>query len=330
MRDGPRGSTSEVHGRHLEVITRCLGELVGPLLLEDGVTDIVLNPDGRLWVTRLGHDSRPIGIMRAGEAEALIATTARTLGCVATRESPIVEGELLVDGSRFEGIIPPVVERPVFAIRRKAGAVFPLSSYETQGQMTCRQRRVIEAAVLGRRNILVSGGTGAGKTTMVNAILAAVATLTPRDRIVGIEDTRELRCAAEDAVFMRTHGAVTLRHLLRAALRLFPFRIVVGEVRGAEAFDLLMAWNTGHPGGVCTVHSDIVNPRAALTRLEVLVSLATGAPMRRLIAEAVGMIVCVERGSDGVRRVSRIVSVEGFDGTDYVLRVEDQEDDHQA
>ena len=314
------GGIQTVQARQVEVVTRLLGETVGPLLLAADVTDIVLNDDGTLWVTRLGQDSAPVGAMAAHEAEALIAATARTLNTVVTRQSPIVEGELLIDGSRFEGIIPPVVTRPIFAIRKKASAVFTLGQYVERGLMTRRQRRLIEKAICQRRNVLVCGSTGSGKTTLGNAILAAIDELTPAHRIIGIEDTRELQCSARNAVFMRATETVTIRQLLRAALRLFPDRIIVGEVRGAEAFDLLMAWNTGHPGGLCTVHSDISHPRAALTRLEILVSLATTAPMQRLIGEAVDLILCVERCPDGTRRVSQLVSVEGFDDSDYVLR----------
>jgi type IV secretion system protein TrbB len=313
------GNSQLVHLRQVEVVTRLLGETVGGRLLEPDVTDIVLNDDGSLWVTRLGRDSEPVGTMDEREAESLIAAVARTLNTVVTREHPIVEGELLIDGSRFEGINPPVVTRPIFAIRKKASAVFTLDQYVERGQMTRNQRRVIEKAIRQCRNILICGSTGSGKTTLSNGILDAIAALTPQHRLIGIEDTRELQCKARNAVFMRSTDTVSIRQLLRAAMRLFPDRIIVGEVRGAEAFDLLMAWNTGHPGGLCTVHSDITNPRAALTRIEILVSLATTAPMQRLIAEAVGLIVCVERSADGQRRVTQIVSVDGFDGHDYQL-----------
>src|SRR4051794_7246765 len=298
-----------VHERHLEVLNRCLGNTIVKLLLEDDVTDIVLNADGRLWVTRLGQETAPVGVMEASVAESLIAATARLLGTVVTRENPIVEGELLLDGSRFEAVLEPVVSRPTFAIRKKASALFPLSLYVERGYMNRAFRRAIENAIRQRKNILICGGTGAGKTTLGNAIIYGIAEISPSLRIIGIEDTRELQCPAENSVFMRSTDTVSIRQLLRVAMRLFPDRIIVGEVRGPEAFDLLMAWNTGHPGGLCTVHSDISNPRAALTRLEILVSLATTAPMQRLIAEAIGLIVCVERRPDGTWRVTQIANV---------------------
>jgi P-type conjugative transfer ATPase TrbB len=309
----------QVRARQIEVVTRCLGNTIVKLLLEDDVTDIVLNADGRLWVTRHGQETAPVGVMEASVAESLIAATARTLGTVVTRDNPIVEGELLLDGSRFEAVLEPVVSRPTFAIRKKASALFPLSLYVDRGYMNRAFRRAIESAIRQRKNILICGGTGAGKTTLGNAIIYGIVEISPSHRIIGIEDTRELQCAAENSVFMRSTDTISIRQLLRVAMRLFPDRIIVGEVRGAEAFDLLMAWNTGHPGGLCTVHSDISNPRAALTRLEILVSLATTAPMQRLIAEAIGLIVCVERCPDGTRRVTQVVSVDGYEDGDYVL-----------
>ena len=150
----------ETAERRVGHVAHLLGDLVGGLLAEPDVTDVILNPDGKLWVTRLERDSECVGTMTAPQAEALIAAIASTLHLVATRESPIVEGELLIDGSRFEGVVPPIVPAPAFAIRRKASAVFPLARYVERGQMTERQRELIEAAIIARKNILAVGGTG--------------------------------------------------------------------------------------------------------------------------------------------------------------------------
>jgi type IV secretion system protein TrbB len=323
-------SGREIRERHLESIQRMMGELVSSLMLDVTVTDICLNPDGKLWVTRLGSDAEYGGDMQPSQAMKLIGATAKTLGQVATENSPIVEGELLTDGSRFEGIIPPIVTGPAFSIRKKASAVFSLATWESRGLLTAWQRNVIEDAVRRRKNILVVGSTGSGKTTFANAILSAISEITPHDRIVIIEDTRELQCPASNVIFVRTREVsdadaekgvkpITIQKLLRTALRLFPKRIAVGEVRSAEAFDLLMAWTTGHPGGVCTLHADYVTPRAALTRLETMMVMGIGKPIPRLIAEAVGLIICLDRGDDNVRRVTQIVSVDGLDGDDYKL-----------
>ena len=140
-----------------------------------------------LGLDRSSHLAQQHGTMTPEQADSLIAAIASTLNLVATRESPIVEGELLIDGSRFEGVVPPVVPAPAFAIRRKASAVFPLARYVERGQMTERQKELIEAAIIRRANILAVGGTGSGKTTLVNAIIDSIVRLAPKHRIVGIE-----------------------------------------------------------------------------------------------------------------------------------------------
>jgi type IV secretion system protein VirB11 len=315
---GQRGT--EQQARAIDYVRRCLGDVL-TVLSDASVTDVNLNPDGRVWVTRLGGDAEPWGRMPASQAEALIAAVASTAGQVATRQNPVVEAPLVTDGSRFEGMLPPLVAAPSFSIRRPASAVFPLSSYVARGQLRPEQATRIEQAVCRRENILVVGGTGAGKTTLLNAVIETTTRLTPEHRIVAIEDTPELQCAAENAVKMLTSENVPAARALRVALRCFPDRIIVGEVRGPEALDMLMAWNTGHDGGACSLHSNVTTPRAALTRLESLVGLASSQPQCRLIGEAVGLIICVERVR-AMRRVSQIVSVHGWDGNDYRLEVE--------
>src|ERR1700761_4927121 len=189
--------------RLAESMKRQLGAFC-PLLEERDVIELMLNADGRLWVDRLGQPMKAVGRIAASTAESFIATVASTLRSAVTRENPILECELPAeppfDGSRFEALIPPVVSAPVFTIRRKASAVFPLHEYEHQGIMSRRQRTAIEAAVARRRNILVVGGTGTGKTTLTNAIIDHMVEAAPRHRIVIIEDTSELQCAAKNAV----------------------------------------------------------------------------------------------------------------------------------
>jgi type IV secretion system protein VirB11 len=317
-------SASLSAARRRDHVSRLLGPLVGGLLAEGIVTDVILNPDGRLWVTRLGAEPEVAGSMTPQQAESLIAAIASTLDAVATRDKPVIEGRLLLDGSRFEGVLPPVVSTPIFAIRRHSSAVFTFDDYVAKEQMTEAQRARLERAIVDRENVLFTGGTGSGKTTLTNAALDAVVRLTPTDRIIGLEDTGELRCSAEDQTFMVATETVPLSRLIKVAMRLNGTRIIVGEVRGAEALDLLMVWNTGHPGGLATVHANIARPEAALSRLEMLVALGTQAPMQRLIAEAIDLIVCVERQVKGHRRVTQMVAVTGFDGRDYQFKPEGQ------
>ncbi len=207
-----------------------------------------------------------------------------------------------------------MVPAPVFAIRRKASAIFSLADYVAAGIMSDGQKAIIEWAAANRENILIVGGTGSGKTTLVNAVISQVSTAFPEDRLVILEDTAEIQCASANAVLLRSCEAADLRRLLRATLRLRPDRILVGEVRGAEALDLLKAWNTGHPGGVATLHAN--DARAGLIRLENLVAEATSAPAQRTIAEAIHLIVSIAKTGHG-RRVEELVRVRGFDGTNY-------------
>jgi type IV secretion system protein VirB11 len=217
---------------------------------------------------------------------------------------------------RFEGLVPPVVAAPCFAIRRPAVAVFTLEEYVEAGIMSAAQAELLRHAVRERKNVLVAGGTSTGKTTLVNALLAEIAMT--GDRIVLIEDTRELQCAAPNLVALRTKdGAASLSDLVRSSLRLRPDRIPIGEVRGAEALDLLKAWGTGHPGGVGTLHAG--SAIGALRRLEQLIQEAVVTVPRALIAETIDLIA-VLAGRGSARRLAELAVVKdlGPNG-DYVL-----------
>jgi type IV secretion system protein VirB11 len=308
-------------------------------LLDDNLTeDILLNPDGSLWVKRMGHGFSRIGEMPAAQAASALGTIAAWRGTVLNHEHPVLETELPIDGSRFEGIVSPVVRQPVFAIRLRPRKIFSLDDYEADGILTDgndplnRLRRrddfldgvrglkhadVIRAAVRARKNILVVGSTGSGKTTLVNGILDSLAQLTPHDRVISIEDTTELQCPVKNYLDLRAVGSVTMLECLRACMRLKPTRIVVGEVRGAEAHTLLKAWNTGHPGGAATVHAN--DALSGLIRLESLVAEATSAPQQTLIAEAVDLVVFVDEESSvkAGRKVREVLLVTGYSSGNY-------------
>ena len=305
------------HTRRLnDKLRRELGPTVGRLLEEPDVLEIMLNPDGRLWVERLGHEPEPIGTMNAAQAESLMATVASTLRSEMNRENPILECELPLDGSRFEALIPPVVAAPTFTIRRKASKVFTLDDYVADGIISRPQREVIGAAVEQRKNILVIGGTGTGKTTLLNGIIDEIVRRTPQHRLVIIEDTGEVQCAADNAVILRATEHVDQQRLLKATLRLRPDRVLFGEVRGGEALQLLKAWNTGHPGGVATIHAD--NAMTGLLRLEECIAEVPESPMHRLIPRAVNIVVSIAKiDAPPRRRVDEILAVSGFDGGAY-------------
>ena len=290
----------------------CLAALNDPKTVE-----IMLNADGHLWQERLGEPMRCIGAMRVAQAQAIIETVAGYHGKEVTRQKPILEGELPLDGSRFAGQLPPVVPAPTFAIRKRAMAIMTLDEYVHGDIMTAGQRDVLMAAIRQHRNILVVGGTGSGKTTLVNALIQQMVVNDPTERVFIIEDTGEIQCAAANYVQYHTTIDVSMTALVRTTLRMRPDRILVGEVRGPEALDLLMAWNTGHEGGAATLHAN--SARAALDRLALLISMHPDAPtpIEPLIAEAVDVVVHIAR-ADGHRRVQDIVEVCGFDGARYL------------
>lgn len=309
-------SISERAKRKLErdMGSECLAALNDPKTVE-----IMLNADGKLWQERLGEPMKCIGSMRVAQAQAIIETVAGYHGKEVTRQKPILEGELPLDGSRFAGQLPPVVPAPTFAIRKKAVAIFTLDQYVDSGAMTAGQRDVLIEAVRAHRNILVIGGTGSGKTTLVNAIINQMVVNDPTERVFIIEDTGEIQCSAANYVQYHTSIDVSMTALLKTTLRMRPDRILVGEVRGPEALDLLMAWNTGHEGGAATLHAN--NAKSGLNRLAMLISMHPDAPkpIEPLIGEAVHVVVHISR-FEGHRRVQEILEVSGFDGGRYLTK----------
>lgn len=310
-------AVAEKRERLDQFLQRILGKDIQGYLEDPQVVEVLLNPDGQVWVDVLGGEMTPKSRLDSGQARMIIDTVASMLGTMISAESPIISGELPLDGSRFEGLIPPVVSAPSFTIRKKALLVFTLEDYVRKGILSAGQYAVIQDAVDARQNILVSGGTGTGKTTLANAILHAVSERTPGHRIVIIEDTRELQCTAPNAVFLRTSDQIDMTRLLRSTMRLRPDRIVVGEVRGAEALALLKAWNTGHPGGVGTVHANSAG--AALIRVGQLVQEANIPPVPQLIAEAVNVVISIRRTATG-RVVDEILQVTGWKDGEFVTQ----------
>ena len=463
----PQTQAQVYRERQMESLRRTLGDDILVFLNDPAIIEIMLNQDGRIWVDVLGGDMEPRSAMDPVRAKMVIETVASMLETSITKENPIISGELPLDGSRFEAQIPPIVEAPTFAIRKKALLVFTLDDYVAKGIMTERQRDLIIDAVRERKNILVSGGTGcfakghpilmldgstkaaedvvvgdkvmgpdgkervvkdvhsgidhmvevvpmrgasfivnqghslavinmetgeryritvmewtrlsdrekkntvlysviharpsggfmehhyygedirvvrsiglgayygfevdhpdhlfvdghfrvqgnSGKTTMANAILHTISEKTPDHRIMIIQDTLELQCAAPNAVFFRTSDEIDMTRLLKSTMRMRPDRIIVGEVRGKEALDLLKAWNTGHPGGIGTVHAN--DARAALVRIGMLVQEANVPPNPELIAEAVNIVISIKRTATG-RIVDEVLAVKGFENRRFL------------
>lgn len=312
---------SEKNKRLIAKLTSELGVIITDALNDKSVVEILLNPDGKLWLDKHGQGMVMVGEMSSLNAESLMGTIADSLGTTVSRDNPVLEGELAIDGSRFEGLIPPIVTRPVFAIRKKSSVIFTLDDYQEQGSLTKDQADYLREAARLHKNILVCGGTGSGKTTFTNAVIDEISSSCPSDRLVIIEDTAEIQVKNPNVVLLRTSIHVDMMKLLKATMRLRPDRILVGEVRGSEALALLKSWNTGHPGGVATIHAN--SARAGLTRLEQLVNESSEAgkmAIQPLIAEAVDAVVMIEK-SGGIRKVTEILTVsDGLDDQkNYVL-----------
>jgi P-type conjugative transfer ATPase TrbB len=315
-------STVEAGMRKRAMLRTAFGPEIAAALADPHVIEVMVNPDGRLRLDRLGTGRCDTGTaLEASQVERIIRLVASHARTEVHGSAPIVSAELPPNGEqggeRFEGLLPPVSTGPCFSIRKPAFRLYTLADYVSDGIISAEIARLLSLAVVGRRNMLVAGGTSSGKTTLANALLAELAPLD--ERVILIEDTRELQCAAPDTVALRTRpGVVTMADLVRSTLRLRPDRIIVGEVRGGEALDMLKAWNTGHPGGIATVHANSAG--SALYRLEQLTQEAVATVPRRLIAEAIDLIVFIS-GRGTARRIHSVECVEGLDSSgDYALR----------
>lgn len=312
---------SEAGDRHRAMLRTAMGPAIAAALLNPRVIEIMVNPDGVLRLDILGQGRVDTGEqLSASEVERIIRLVASHARAEVHGDAPIVSAELPPSvegraGERFEGVLPPVSTGPCFSIRKPAERRYTLDDYIADGIVSAGGASRLRIAVANRLNILVAGGTSSGKTTLANALLAEMASAD--ERVILIEDTRELQCPATDTVALRTRpgnaigaGVVTMADLVRSTLRLRPDRIIVGEVRGPEALDMLKAWNTGHPGGIATVHANSA-PRA-LFRIEQLVQEAVVSVPRELIAAAIDLVVFIAgRGLD--RRIASIARVDGLD-----------------
>jgi Flp pilus assembly CpaF family ATPase len=316
-------------------LRRELGESVLEAIADERTEDICLNPDGRLWIKRMSEQFICLGTMLPVHALSAMGTIAAQRGTTINHEHPILETELPLDGSRFEALVSPVVRKPVFAIRMRPRKIFTLEDYEKAQIVTDRhdplnrsrirhgfQERIrdpklshgdiIREALRAKKNLLIVGATGSGKTTLVNACLEILVRVAPNDRVISIEDTTELQCPVANYVDLRAVGNVSMLDCLRACMRLKPTRIVVGEVRGAEAHTLLKSWNTGHPGGCATIHAN--DAISGLKRLESLLAEATAAPQHELIAEAIDLVVYIDEEPNlpAGRKVREVLVVTGY------------------
>jgi P-type conjugative transfer ATPase TrbB len=306
-------SARELQDRRLdELLRRQLGTRILAAIADPKVTEIIINDDGRVWFEAYGRGMHEAGLsLAASQVESLIGTVAASLGAVANASNPIIEGELPIGGIRFEGLLPPVARKPCCVMRKPAQVLYTLDDYVGDGILTAAHAEVLRKAIDERRNIVVAGGTGSGKTTLAGALInEMVARSDPNERYVIIEDTLEIQCRASNLVQLHTADSADMTCLVRTTMRLRPDRIIIGEVRGAEALALLKAWNTGHPGGVTTIHAN--SAAAALVRLSSLIQEAGVPPQPELISETINLLAFIVR-MPTARRVTEIVRVSGYD-----------------
>jgi type IV secretion system protein VirB11 len=291
------------------MLTSAFGPAIALALVDPHVIEIMVNPDGSIRLDQLGEGCSDTGKrLEPAQTERIIRLVASAGHDEVHADRPIVSAEL-PSGERFEGLLPPIVPGPCFSIRKPAARIYTLDDYVRDGVLSSNLAALLRDTVARRLNILIAGGTSSGKTTLANALLAELEVTD--QRVILIEDTRELQCSAADTIALRTRlPHVSMADLVRSTLRLRPDRIIIGEVRGPEALDMLKAWNTGHPGGIATVHAN--SAAAALFRIEQLMQEVVVHVPRRLIAEAIDLVVFMA-GRGLARRIETIAAVTGVD-----------------
>lgn len=303
--------------RLFDMLTAAMGPL-GAWLAEDTLIELMVNPDGSTWAEFLGTPVQNLQLhCDAHTVEHIIRLVASTMGVECHAGNPTLSAVLPQSGARFQGFLPPIVTAPSLIIRKRALQVFTLQQYVDVGSMTSVQCNTLYNAVQQKQNIIIAGSTGSGKTTALNAVLAEVAKT--GERIVTIEDTPELQCTAPNHLALYTReGMCTMQQLVKDTMRCRPDRIIIGEVRGAEALDVVDSWSTGHPGGLCTIHAN--GCRESLTRMESLIRRANVPTevARQLLAEVSPMIVYLERTATG-RRIKEIAQIQGLEEEEYLL-----------
>ncbi|WP_177160636.1 P-type conjugative transfer ATPase TrbB [uncultured Fusobacterium sp.] len=302
--------------RNLEFFEDNLGQEILNLKKDPDVIEIMLNPDRKLWVDTLSKGMYFTGIyVEPSKSISIINLVANAVGTTVGLTNPRISAEIPGDGSRFEGTLPPIVANPSFTIRKKALLVFTLDDYVKNGTMTQNQKDVIVKGVLDRKNMLVIGGTSSGKTTLTNAIINEM--VVTKHRLLILEDTQEIQSKAENTVFMRTSDYANMQDLLKTCMRYRPDRIIIGEIRSGEALDLLTAWNSGHPGGISTIHSD--TPEGGLKQLEQYIQRVSVSKQQELIAMTVDYLVVITK-ENNVRKVKCIKEMLGFKNGEYILK----------
>jgi type IV secretion system protein TrbB len=304
--------------RHLAMLNTAFGSEIMQLMENSQIIEIIANPDGKIWAEDLNKGKYFTGKTFAFEQIAnIIKLVAASRQIIANAEHPEVSCELPETGARFQGWLPPVVVEPSFTIRKRAINIFTLEDYVSAGSLTLSHAEILKTSIKSRKNILIAGGTASGKTTFANALLHELKD--SQDRVIILEDLPELQVAVADCVKLTTCGSKNMRDLVKGSLRMRPDRIIIGEVRDGSALELLKAWNTGHPGGICTIHAN--SPEATISRIEDLVSEIVSTVPKRLIYEAINIIVFMKRDAAGKYMIDSLHSYEiAPDSESFLLR----------
>lgn len=302
--------------RHINMLETAFGDAIMSFLRDPNIIEIMLNPDGQIFIDQLREGKKFSGISIPSEqAENIVKLVASYKNYEIHEKTPMVATEIPFLGARFQGWLPPVVRAASFAIRKRATHIFTLEDYVANGILQAKQAKFLKEAVLDRKNILIVGGTGTGKTTFANALLDVLKGTD--DRILILEDLPELQLTAEDVVFMNTTDMVGMRDLVKGSLRMRPDRIIIGEVRDGAALELLKAWNTGHPGGISTLHANSIE--STPYRLEDLIREVVATPPHHLIPQAIDLVVFIERKKDGSRKIQGLAKLTGYEQGKYLF-----------
>ncbi len=294
-----------------------LGPEITHYLQQDNVKEIMLNPDGLLWIETHTDGKKATDYnCSATQARRIITVVASLNNKTVTKANPILSGTIERYQARFQGWLPPITSQPTFCIRKQATIPLTLDDWIRQESITPYQVLIITEAIRDKKNIIVCGGTGSGKTTLTNTLLHEVEQY--HERIIIIEDTPELHINSKDHVSLLTNKDFTMRDCLAGTLRMRPDRIIIGEVRDGSALDLLKAWNTGHGGGIATLHAN--NPLGALRRLEDLSMEAKNHRPHHLITEVVNLIIYMEKDPAGAPKLKALSKVCGFEHNKYILK----------
>lgn len=310
-------SMNHTRDRYLAMLETAFGQEVMPWFEDDAVIEIMLNPDGKLLVERFGQGKQFTGAsLPYDRAETIIKLVASYKNLVIDEANPEIATEIPFAGARFQGWLPPVVEQPTFTIRKRATQIYTLDDYVKQGALSKAKQKQLVKALKDKLNIIIVGGTGSGKTTFANALLHELNG--SDERILILEDLPELQVAVADKVHMVTTPTVNMRQLVKGSLRMRPDRIIVGEVRDGAALEMLKAWNTGHPGGICTLHANSV--KSTPGRLEDLIQEVVVNIPRNLILEALDIVVFIKRNKAGEHRVETIAKLVDFAHNQYQFK----------